>query len=165
MKYIYLLCLFLVVSCSNQNQLAYFCNGSGRDYFDFFIELNLNSDNGTITRTLTEYGFRQKQQIGGALDTQDMRDEYGDDYVDNALKVFDEKEEVVYIRSITEGFVSFSTLKEKGRPLDVLYTFNRANLELRKVNSYDDEFYSSIEDITTVDKETIDYFDCEAPKV
>ena len=61
--------------------------------------------------------------------------------------------------------MSFSTLKEKGPTIDILYTFNRTNLELREVVTYDDEFYSQFQDRLEVNKETIKYFDCEAPKV
>ena len=100
-----------------------------------------------------------------AFNRQEIVDEYGDSFVNEALKIFDEKEEVIYIRNISDAFVSFSTLKEKGPTIDILYTFNRTNLELREVVIYDDEFYSQFQDRLDVNKETIKYFDCEAPKV
>ena len=39
MKYIYLLCLFLVASYSNQNQLSYFCKVRGSSHHQAAEEL------------------------------------------------------------------------------------------------------------------------------
>ena len=168
MKYIYLLCLFLVVSCSNQNQLSYFCKINSGDFFDYFIELNINSNEGTIKRVLNIYGYENKKAWDDMLeksqDDPDKKKELNEDAIDMISNTFKETEVDIFIREVTEVFVTFSTFKEINEDIDTVYTLNRTNLELREVTTYSDWYYSVLKE-GGLDKETIDYYECEAPKV
>ena len=170
MKYIYLLSLFLVASCSNQNQLSYFCKVNSGDFFDYFVELHLNSNEGTIKKVLNEYGYENKKLWDDALeksqDDPEKKKELNEDDIDVMSKMFKEKEDNVFIREVTDVFVTYSTFKEINKYIDIIYTLNRTNLELRKVTTYSDWWYSKMKKVDfALDKETIEYYECEAPKV
>ena len=163
MKNIYLLSLFLlVVSCSNQNQLSYFCKGVSGNTFDYFITLNLNLNEGTIKKVLSEEGFKFKKFWDKTLDNPDNKEKYGEDYMNTLSNTFKEEESIVYIRNATDGFVSFAKFKEIPEYFDIIFTLNRTNLELRELTTYSDELSGAQE---MFGKESVKYYKCEAPKV
>lgn len=162
MKYIYLLCLFLVMSCSNQNQLSYFCEAISGDFFDYFIELDLNSNEGTMKRVLNEHGYQSKKIMDKAFNDPGLNEKYGEDYIDSLAGSFEENEDDMFIREVTDVFISFAKYEEPGEYVDIVYTLNRTNLELRELTTISDVLTSAVE---MMGKEKVQYHKCEAPKV
>ena len=78
-------------------------------------------------------------------DDPDKKKELNEDAIDMISNTFKETEVDIFIREVTEVFVTFSTFKEINEDIDTVYTLNRTNLELREVTTYSDWYYSSTE--------------------
>tara|TARA_B100001093_G_scaffold45359_1_gene38532 strand:- start:849 stop:1343 length:495 start_codon:yes stop_codon:yes gene_type:complete len=155
--------LFVLASCSNQNTpFTVVCDASkaGTGFHDKSLTFNLKSNKVTSKEILNAHGHESKKIFLDMTQHKSAIEKFGEEKLNEFMEMFDEKERSYVIRSIDEGFITYAVSEEKDISVDIEFTLDRANLNLKEVlyNAY-------AADYPDMDTETVRYYDCKIPSV
>lgn len=164
MRYLphFVILFFFLASCSNQNtQFTVVCDASkaGSGFHDMSLTFDLKSNKVSSKEILNAFGHESKKKILDMTQRESAIEQFGEDTLNEFVEMFDEKEMSYVIRNIDEGFITFAVSEEKNISLDVEYTLDRANLNLKEV------LYNAFAVDYGKDTETIRFYDCKIPSV